>query len=59
MYVENYFIGNQEYIITFKNGTHHVKEIRKNENVEIFSGHYEDCKMFLQGKAADYLYSLV
>lgn len=48
MYIENYYIGGQEYIITFKNGTHYVNEVMGDDMRKIFSGTYEKCKNYLK-----------
>ena len=45
---ENFFTGGTEFIITYQNGTHHIKEISYNDNGEtiltvIFTGNYEKC----------------
>jgi len=45
---ENFYAGNTEYVIIYKNGTHHIMEIayldNGNDNSEIiFTGHYEKC----------------
>jgi hypothetical protein len=48
MRIENYFIGDQEYAIWFKNGQHEVREFTNEEghyNV-IFTGNYKSCIEF-------------
>jgi len=45
---ENFYAGNTEYVIIYKNGTHHIKEVSYNDNDDtilttIFTGNYEKC----------------
>ena len=51
---ENCYIGNEEYIIRFRNGTHEVLD--ENGKV-VFTGWYEKCKAFLNDLWVAYLES--
>jgi hypothetical protein len=45
MWVENFYVAGQEYVITFKDGIHHVFEVYPDDapSHELFTGHYDEC----------------
>ena len=44
---DNFYLGAYEYIIVFRNGTHHIVDIWQSEVYDtdgvIFTGHYDKC----------------
>lgn len=57
-YVKNEYVGGQEYIISFGNGAHYVKEVAGEDLLIVFTGHYEDCINYLNKLQEEYRESL-
>ena len=62
MWIENRWVGCLEYIIIFKNGTHHLiaDEYPNRDDLEpktVFTGSYEKCRQRLDDIEVDYLES--
>ena len=50
----NRYLGDNELVLVFRNGTHCVLE--EYEYYEpVFSGHYEDCVKYMDRREAEYL----
>ena len=52
----NLFMGSNELIIIYRNGTHHVIEKDEDYN-EVFTGSYEKCCEYCKNRNIDYLES--
>ena len=51
---DNRYLGANELVLVFRNGTHCVLE--EYEYYEpVFSGHYEDCVKYMDRREAEYL----
>lgn len=56
--VKRYWLGNNELIIEFKNGRHHVKESQMNYDI-VFSGKLETCVKYCERREVGYIVSIV
>ena len=52
----NLFMGSNELIVIYRNGTHHVIEKDEDYN-EVFIGSYEKCCEYCKNRNIDYLES--
>lgn len=51
---DNFWIGNNELVIVFRNGIHHVLE-RYEDYEPVFTGRYEKCREYCKSREADFL----
>jgi hypothetical protein len=51
----NHFVGDQEYLITFENGSHCVKRVEGDNLETIFIDHYPNCLDYISELHANYL----
>ena len=58
MWIENRYIGANELILVFRNGTYYVLEEYENYN-SIFQGNYKKCIEYMKTREIDYLESLL
>ncbi len=56
--IKKYFIGNNELIIVFKNGKHHVKESHMNYDI-VFSGQRKACVEYCKRREVGYMVSIL
>lgn len=57
MTTNNTFLGDNELVIVFRNGTHHVIEKYEDWDV-VFTGHYEQCISYCDERWIEYQKSL-
>lgn len=58
MYVENHYVGDTEYVIRYKNGTHHVFKSDFEDYREVYTGHYDKCLEYCKEQEIAYQESL-
>ncbi len=56
--IKSYWLGNNELIIVFTNGKHHVKESHMNYDV-VFLGQLEACVEYCERREVGYMASVV
>lgn len=56
--INRYRLGNNELIIVFKNGKHHVKESHMHYDI-VFSGQLETCVEYCERREVGYIVSIV
>lgn len=56
--IKRYLLGQNELIIEFKNGKHHVKESHMNYDI-VFSGQLEPCIEYCERREVGYLVSVL
>ena len=55
---KNYWLGSNELVIVFRDGTHHV--IEEFENWEtVFTGNYEQCTEYCENRVVTYQESII
>ncbi|MCI8357096.1 MAG: hypothetical protein HFI51_02950 [Lachnospiraceae bacterium] len=58
MVTKNFWLGCNELIIVFRNGTFHVLEEFENF-VSVFSGHFDECFEYCKNRLIDYEESVI
>ncbi len=56
--IKRYWLGNNELIIEFNNGKHHVKESHMNYDI-VFSGQLETCVEYCKRREVGYMVSIL
>jgi len=58
MNIDNYWLGNNELCIVYRDGTHYVLE--RDENYKpVFQGHYGECVDYCERRWIDYQESII
>lgn len=55
---KNYWLGSNELVIVFRNGTHHVIEVFENWET-VFTGNYEQCIEYCDNRVISYQESII
>lgn len=55
---KNFWLGNNELLIVFRNGTHHVIESYEDYKT-IFTGHFEKCLEYCKNREVAYMESVI
>lgn len=58
MNTNNLWLGGNELVIVFRDGTHHVME-RYEDYDDVFSGSYEACVAYVHDRWTDYQESII
>ncbi len=58
MFIKNFWLGSNELVILFHNGTHHVKEKFENWKT-VFSGNIEKCLKYCENRENRYMESII
>lgn len=55
---ENFWLGCNELIVVFRNGTHHVIEAYENWET-VFTGHIEECIGYCKRREIEYMEAVI
>ena len=55
----NFWLGNIELVIVFRNGRHIVWEIDNDDRQTVFDGHYEKCLEYCKNREISYMESII
>lgn len=56
--VKNFWLDNNELVIVYRNGTHHVIEAYEDYNT-VFTGKIEDCLTYCKNREIAYMESII